>query len=71
MDRRRARLLALEAARIGLGVELTDGGAFPDIAAVALIGLAADPRDSPPRPVYLKPPDAHPAAGAAIARANP
>jgi tRNA threonylcarbamoyladenosine biosynthesis protein TsaB len=65
-----ARLLALEAARIGLGVELADGGEFPDIAAVALIGLAADPRDCPPRPVYLKPPDAHPAANEGVARAN-
>jgi tRNA threonylcarbamoyladenosine biosynthesis protein TsaB len=65
-----ARLLALEAARVGLGVELAEGGDFPDIAAVALIGLAADPRDSPPRPVYLKPPDAHPAANEGVARAN-
>jgi tRNA threonylcarbamoyl adenosine modification protein YeaZ len=65
-----ARLLALEAARVGLSAELGEGGDYPDIAAVALVGLAADPRDCPPRPVYLKPPDAHPAASEGIARAN-
>ena len=41
---------------------------YPDIDAVALIGLAADPATSPPRPLYIKPPDAKPAAGEAIAR---
>jgi tRNA threonylcarbamoyladenosine biosynthesis protein TsaB len=65
-----ARLMALEAARVGLSAELADGGAFPDIVAVALVGLAADPRDCPPRPVYLKPPDAQPATSEGVARAN-
>lgn len=34
----------------------------PDIAWVAWLGAAADPRMSPPRPTYLKPPDAKPQA---------
>lgn len=66
-----ARLLAVEAARAGFDVELTGGAAFPDILAVARVGLAADPRDCPPRPLYLKPPDAQPAVGASLARASP
>lgn len=66
-----ARLLAVEAARAGLAVELVSSADFPDILAVARVGLAADPRDCPPRPLYLKPPDAQPATGAAVARVNP
>jgi tRNA threonylcarbamoyladenosine biosynthesis protein TsaB len=66
-----ARLLALEAARFGLNVDLVKSAEFPDIVAVAQIGLAADPRDRPPRPLYLKAPDALPAAGASVARASP
>lgn len=65
-----APALAAEAARIGLPVEWADGADFPDIAAVALVGLAADPRDCPPRPVYLKPPDAQPATSDGVARAT-
>jgi tRNA threonylcarbamoyladenosine biosynthesis protein TsaB len=65
-----ARLLAMEAARAGLGAELLGNADFPDILAVARIGLAADPRDCPPRPLYLKSPDAQPATGAGVARAN-
>jgi tRNA threonylcarbamoyl adenosine modification protein YeaZ len=63
-----ARLLALEAARIGVAVDRAEGDEFPDIVAVARIGLATDPRDCPPRPVYLKPPDAQPSAGEGVAR---
>jgi tRNA threonylcarbamoyladenosine biosynthesis protein TsaB len=66
-----ARMLALEAARFGLNVDLVSSAEFPDIIAVAQIGLAGDPRNSPPRPLYLKAPDALPAAGAAVAHANP
>ncbi|THD48806.1 MAG: tRNA (adenosine(37)-N6)-threonylcarbamoyltransferase complex dimerization subunit type 1 TsaB [Bradyrhizobium sp.] len=43
---------------------------YPDINAVALIALAANPATSPPRPIYVKPPDAKPATGEAIARAE-
>jgi tRNA threonylcarbamoyladenosine biosynthesis protein TsaB len=66
-----AGILALEAARVGLNVDLTASAQFPDIVAVARIGLALDPRDCPPRPLYLKSPDAQPAASESIARANP
>lgn len=66
-----ARLLAMEAVRAGFGAELVSSADFPDILAVARVGLAADPRDCPPRPLYLKPPDAHPAVDAGVARANP
>jgi tRNA threonylcarbamoyl adenosine modification protein YeaZ len=66
-----AAILALEAARLGFNVNLVGGAEFPDIVAVARVGLAADPRDCPPRPLYLKAPDALPAAGAVIAQANP
>ena len=42
---------------------------YPDIVAIARIGLAAKPEDWPARPLYVKPPDAKPASGAAaIAR---
>lgn len=66
-----ARMLAVEAARFGSNVDLVSNSEFPDILAVARIGLAAEPRELPPRPLYLKAPDAHPAAGAAVAHANP
>jgi tRNA threonylcarbamoyl adenosine modification protein YeaZ len=60
-------LLAAEARRDGLACEVF-ASLYPDIDAVALIALAADPATSPPRPLYIKPPDAKPAAGEAIAR---
>jgi tRNA threonylcarbamoyl adenosine modification protein YeaZ len=62
-----AEILAAEARRAGLPCE-AHPAAYPDIVAVARIGLAADPATSPPRPLYIKPPDAKPAAGEAIAR---
>jgi len=65
-----ARILALEAARTGLNAEVVGVDDFPDISAVARIGLALDPRDCPPRPLYLKSPDAQPATGEGIARIN-
>lgn len=65
-----ARALALEAARVGLGAETAGSFDFPDIAAVARVGLAMDPREGPPRPLYIKSPDAQLATGESIARAN-
>jgi tRNA threonylcarbamoyl adenosine modification protein YeaZ len=65
-----ARLLAIEAARLGVAVERADGAEFPDIVAIARIGLATEARACPPRPVYLKPPDARPASGEGVARVN-
>ena len=66
-----ARMLAMEAARVGFSAEIVGSDDFPDILAVARLGLAADPRDCPPRPLYLKSPDAQPAVGSGVARANP
>ena len=60
-------MLAVEARRASLPYEAYPA-AYPDIVAVARIALAADPTASPPRPLYVKPPDAKPAAGEAIAR---
>ena len=64
-----AEILAAEAKRAGMPCEVA-GSAYPDIVAVARIGLAADPAASPPRPLYIKPPDAKPYAGEAIARSE-
>jgi tRNA threonylcarbamoyladenosine biosynthesis protein TsaB len=63
-----ARILALEAARTGLNADVVGGEDFPDILAVARIGLALEPRDCPPRPLYLKSPNAQPSTGEGIAR---
>ncbi len=59
---------AIEA--LGAGVECEPFPTpYPDIVAIARIGLAAKPEDWPARPLYVKPPDAKPASGAAaIAR---
>ncbi len=62
-----AAALALEGVRAGLACEAF-GAALPDIVAIARIALAANPADCPPRPLYVKPPDAKPANAAAIAR---
>jgi tRNA threonylcarbamoyladenosine biosynthesis protein TsaB len=37
-----------------------DAQAAPDIAWVAWLGAAVDPDTAPPRPFYLRPPDAKP-----------
>jgi tRNA threonylcarbamoyl adenosine modification protein YeaZ len=66
-----APLLAAQAQAIGLSVELAGEIAFPDILWVARLGLAAEPSQSPPRPLYLKAPDAQRPENAAVARANP
>jgi hypothetical protein len=60
-------MLAAEARRAGVACEAYPA-AYPDIVAVARIALASDPATNPPRPLYVKPPDAKPAAGEAIAR---
>jgi tRNA threonylcarbamoyl adenosine modification protein YeaZ len=63
-----AALLAEEAQRAGLEFDASEAVAFPDILALARIGLSADPEASPPRPLYVKAPDAHPNPGDAVAR---
>jgi tRNA threonylcarbamoyladenosine biosynthesis protein TsaB len=63
-----AALVASEAQRAGLPYDLDASGAAPDIVALAWMGLALDPAVSPPRPLYVKPPDARPNAAEPIAR---
>ena len=63
-----ASLVAAEAHRAGLPYDLSAAADAPDIVGVARIGLALDPALHPPRPLYLKPPDARPTPAASIAR---
>ena len=63
-----AGLLAEEARRAGLDVDASAGSAYPDVIAIARIGLAADPVTWPARPFYVKPPDAHPPRDETITR---
>jgi tRNA threonylcarbamoyl adenosine modification protein YeaZ len=55
-----APMLAAEAAAAGTDAEIVDGIIVPDIVFVARVGLLADPLLAPPRPLYLKAPDAKP-----------
>lgn len=55
-----APLLAIEAWSARLSAEVVGDAGSPDIAYVARLGLLADPHGAPPRPLYLKPPDAQP-----------
>ena len=61
-----APLLAIEAWTRGLNAEIVGDRITPDIAYVARLGLLADPANAPPRPLYLKAPDAKPRAGAKL-----
>lgn len=61
-----APMLAIEARAQGIPAEITEGGLTPDIGIVARLGLLADPATAPPRPLYLKAPDAKPAAAPAL-----
>ena len=65
-----AEAFALEARRAGLPCDSFVAAAYPDVVAIARIGLVSDPGESAPRPLYVKPPDAKPTAGDAIARAE-
>lgn len=62
-----APLLAIEAWARGIKAEIAGDRIAPDIAFVARLGLLADPAGSPPRPLYLKAPDAKPQLGAIAA----
>jgi tRNA threonylcarbamoyladenosine biosynthesis protein TsaB len=55
-----AGLLAAEAHAVGLSAEIISDSLVPDIGYVAKLGLFADPSHAPPRPLYLKAPDAKP-----------
>jgi len=65
-----ADLLAEEGRRSGVEIDAGAGSNAPDIAAIAQLGVVADPATSPPRPLYIKAPDAQPSAGAAIPHAQ-
>jgi tRNA threonylcarbamoyl adenosine modification protein YeaZ len=65
-----AGLLADEARRAGVDVDASAASTFPDIVALARIGLAADPAAWPARPFYIKPHDAHPPRDESIPRAE-
>jgi tRNA threonylcarbamoyladenosine biosynthesis protein TsaB len=53
-----AALLALEASAAGTEIEIARENTALDIVFVAKLGLLADPALAPPRPLYLKAPDA-------------
>lgn len=62
-----AALIAAAAADAGLTV--AGDTAYPDIAIVAALGAEAAPRPVPPKPLYLRAPDAKPQTAGVIARA--
>jgi tRNA threonylcarbamoyladenosine biosynthesis protein TsaB len=61
-------LVAAEAHRAGLPYDLAAAADAPDIVGVARLGLALDPAQHPPRPLYVKAPDARPNPAEPIAR---
>lgn len=64
-----APILAIEAWSHGIAAEIVGDRIVPDITFVARLGLLADPAGAPPRPLYLKAPDAKPLPGAVPAPA--
>ena len=66
-----APILAIEAWSRGIEAEIIGDRIVPDITYVARLGLLADPATSPPRPLYLKAPDAKPPAPAPLAPTLP
>jgi tRNA threonylcarbamoyladenosine biosynthesis protein TsaB len=66
-----APLLRDEAYAYGGDITVVDSSPSPDIVAVARLGLVADPRNAPARPIYLKAPDVKPAARSALPHASP
>jgi tRNA threonylcarbamoyl adenosine modification protein YeaZ len=62
-----ARLLQSEASVLGIDASLADN-AFPDIAWVGRLGLAAHPAQALPKPFYLRAADARPQAGGQLPR---
>lgn len=55
-----APMLAIEAWSHGITAEAGPPSFYPEIGFVARLGLLADPDQAPPKPLYLKPPDAKP-----------
>jgi len=64
-----AERLREAAEEIGQEIAVADREAWPDIVAVAKLGVAADPRTAPARPVYLKAPDVTLSGRSALPRA--
>lgn len=58
----------LVATAAGRAAPIIHRDASPDIAAVLRLGLAAPSSSVPPKPLYLRPPDAKPQAAAKVAR---
>jgi tRNA threonylcarbamoyl adenosine modification protein YeaZ len=65
-----ASILHTEARRMGQDIVIVEADSWPDIAAVAKLGLAADPASAPARPVYLKAPDVTVSAKSPLPRAG-
>ena len=65
-----APILAIEAWQRGMTADIVGDRIVPDITFVARLGLLADPRSAPPRPLYLKAPDAKPQVPVATAAAT-
>ena len=65
-----ANLFADDARSFGLNVISCDPAPCPDIVYVARLGLVADPASAPPRPYYLRAPDAKPQGHARLPRAE-
>lgn len=60
--------LGVEAWTIGLDATIIESSASADIMWIARLGALAEPDDAPPKPLYLKAPDAKPYAGALVAQ---
>lgn len=65
-----AELLAVEGRLSGVEIDAGAGSHAPDIAAIAQLGVLADPATAPPRPLYIKAPDAQPSQSASIPHAQ-
>ena len=66
-----APMIAIESWSQGVTADVDNAAAGPDIALVARLALLADPERSPPKPLYLKPPDAKPQAAAKLRMSTP
>jgi tRNA threonylcarbamoyladenosine biosynthesis protein TsaB len=63
-----APAIAVEALTSGTDAVIAPGSGLPDIAWVARLGLAADPAQAMPKPLYLRGPDAKPQDQARLPR---
>ncbi|MFO0406247.1 MAG: tRNA (adenosine(37)-N6)-threonylcarbamoyltransferase complex dimerization subunit type 1 TsaB [Labrys sp. (in: a-proteobacteria)] len=63
-----AALLGQEATAMGASFTVVDTRPAADIVWIGILGAAADPREAPPAPLYLKPPDVTPQTGGRVAR---